>query len=96
MDGCDRLQGVRLRVFAFFNTRCNNDKKCLDPETEKLRKEHKIEASYKDIADFVGCSDRTYFLTLLAPPISTVKGINAFIVYARSFIFFRTVYVIVL
>ncbi len=58
MDGCDRLQGVRLRVFAFFNTRCNNDKKCLDPETEKLRKEHKIEASYKDIADFVGCSER--------------------------------------
>ena len=49
MDGCDRVQGVRLRVFAFFNTRCNNDKKCSEPETEKLRKEHKIEASYSDV-----------------------------------------------
>lgn len=58
MDGCDRVQGVRLRVFAFFNTRCNNDKKCSEPETEKLRKEHKIEASYSDIAVAVGCSER--------------------------------------
>lgn len=58
MDGCTRVQGVRLRVFAFFNTRCNNDKKCSEPETEKLRKEHKIEASYSDIASAVGCSER--------------------------------------
>lgn len=58
MDGCDRVQGVRLRVFAFFNTRCNNDKKCSEPKTEKLRKEHKIEASYSDIAAAVGCSER--------------------------------------
>lgn len=58
MDGCDHMQGVRVRVFALFNTRCNNDKKCLDPETEKLRKEHKVELSYADIAAAVGCSER--------------------------------------
>lgn len=58
MDGNSRVQGVRLRVFAWFNTRCNNDKKCSDFETEKMRKEHKIECSYSDIAEAVGCSAR--------------------------------------
>ena len=58
MDGFGRVQGVRLRVFAWFNTRCNNDKKCEDRETEILRKEHKISASYADIAEGVGCSER--------------------------------------
>ena len=58
MDGCSRTQGVRLCVFAWFNARCNNDKKCSDAETEALRKEHKISASYSDIAAGVGCSDR--------------------------------------
>lgn len=58
MDGCSRVQGVRLRVFAWFNTRCNIDKKSDDLETEKLRKEHKVKASYADIAAAVGCSER--------------------------------------
>lgn len=58
MNGCTRVQGVRLRVFAWFNTRCNNDKKCSDEETEALRKEHKTAASYSDIAAAVGCSAR--------------------------------------
>lgn len=58
MDGFDRVQGVRLRIFAWFNARCNNDKKCGDPGTEKLRKYHKISASYSDIAEDVGCSER--------------------------------------
>lgn len=58
MSGCSRVQGVRLRVFAWFNTRCNNDKKCDDWATEKLRKKHKTIASYADIAAAVGCSER--------------------------------------
>ena len=58
MNGCSRVQGVRLRCFSWFNTRCNNDKKSDDWETEKLRKEHKTVASYSDIAAAVGCSDR--------------------------------------
>ena len=58
MDGFTRVQGVTLRLFAYFNTRCNNDKKCSDPETEALRKEHKTAASYSDIAAAVGCSER--------------------------------------
>ncbi len=58
MNGCTRVQSVRLRVFAWFNTRCNNAKKCADPETEALRKEHKTAASYSDIAEAVGCSAR--------------------------------------
>lgn len=58
MDGCDRVQGVRLRVFAWANSRCNNDKKSDDRETEALRKQHKVKASYADIAAAVGCSER--------------------------------------
>ena len=58
MDGCTRVQGVRLRVFAWFNARCNNDKKCDDRKTEALRKVHKVAASYADIAAAVGCSER--------------------------------------
>lgn len=58
MNGCSRVQGVRLRCFSWFNTRCNNDKKSDDWKTEKLRKEHKTVASYADIAAAVGCSDR--------------------------------------
>lgn len=58
MDGCDRVQGVRLRVFAWANARCNNDKKSDDRETEALRKQHKVKASYADIAAAVGCSER--------------------------------------
>lgn len=58
MDGCNRVQGVRLRVFAWFNARCNNDKKSDDRETEALRKKHKVKASYADIAAAVGCSER--------------------------------------
>lgn len=58
MSGCSRVQGVRLRVFAWLNTRCNNDKKCDDWATEKLRKKHKTIASYADIAAAVGCSER--------------------------------------
>ncbi|MDE6356951.1 MAG: helix-turn-helix domain-containing protein [Clostridia bacterium] len=58
MDGCTRSQGVRELVFAWFNTHCNNDKKSSDKETEALRKDHKVAASYSDIAEAVGCSDR--------------------------------------
>ncbi len=58
MDGCTRLQGVKELVFAWFNTHCNNDKKSSDEETEALRKEHKVAASYSDIAEAVGCSER--------------------------------------
>ncbi len=59
MNGYSRMQGIRLLVFSWFNARCNNDKKkCGDPETEKLRKAHKVAASYADIAENVGCSDR--------------------------------------
>lgn len=58
MDGFTRVQGVRLLVFSWFNARCNNDKKSDDRETEALRKQHKVKASYSDIAAAVGCSDR--------------------------------------
>ncbi len=58
MDGFTRVQGVRLLVFSWFNARCNNDKKSDDRETESLRKQHKVKASYSDIAAAVGCSDR--------------------------------------
>ncbi len=51
-----RLAGIAGRIFSHFYTLCNNDKKLDNHRAERLRKKHKVQLSYSDIAKAVGCS----------------------------------------